>query len=83
MTDEQWDTLLPEVRTKILSRGEAIMGGVIYTLPKDKFYEFCDKSLEVILNTNNNNPDFLAIEKMRQAVKEYDEAMAAKAAMEG
>src|SRR5438477_1850006 len=34
MTDEQWDTLLPNIRTEILTRGESLIGNSVYTLSK-------------------------------------------------
>jgi len=82
MTDEQWDTLLPGMRTEILTRGESLIGNSVYTLSKEKFYELADKVLDSILNDSTPR-GFLDIERMRQAVQEYDDAMAAKASMEG
>jgi len=82
MTDEQWDTLLPGMRTEILTRGESLIGNSVYTLSKEKFYELADKVLDSILNDSTPR-GFIDIERMRQAVQEYDDAMAAKASMEG
>jgi len=81
MTDEQWDTLLPGMRTEILTRGESLIGNSVYTLSKEKFYELADKVLDSILNDSTPR-GFIDIERMRQAVQEYDDAMAAKASME-
>ncbi len=80
MTDEGWNTLLPATRTEILTRGEAMMGSTVYTLSKDKFYEFCDKALAAMM-AGQSIQNVQDIERMRQAVIEYDEAMAAKASM--
>ena len=81
MTDEQWDCLLPGMRTEILTRGESLIGNSVYTLSKEKFYELADKVLDSILNDSTPR-GFIDIERMRQAVQEYDDAMAAKASME-
>lgn len=82
MTDEQWDTLLPNIRTEILTRGESLIGNSVYTLSKDEFYQLADKMLDGILN-GPKDLTIREIERMRQAVQEYDDAMAAKASMEG
>ena len=48
MTDEEWDVLPSDIRVKVMKRGEEALGGGVYAMPKELFYEFADRAVKNI-----------------------------------